>query len=224
MVAPSLNRKLNPESPEGLKTCTIRDIGNHFREGITKLPWTITQLSLLGFLIYLLAGTHPGNWIRCHLFDANGCAPRVILTIEAADITSEILLKKEKDYRKMTKTWPINWDEFLIKEFILKVSNIGVQSIRQITLTPSIILDNKEEGLMLLYKVDGSSELEQLNGHRIKLSGRDFREMSIWTKEGATLRLVGAIKKVKGKASKPQLSVEMECLDCQVKLEKTSFR
>lgn len=205
------------------KTCAISDIGNHFREGITKLPWTITQLSLLGFLIYLLAGTHPGNWIRCHLFDANGCAPRIIIAFEVTDITSTDLQKKEKDYRKITESWPVIWDEFLIKEFILKVSNIGVQSIREITLTPSIILDNNEEGLMLLYKVDGSSELKPATEQSIKLSGGNFRGMSIWTKEEATLRLVGAIKKVKAEASKPQLSVEMECPDCQVKLEKTSY-
>ena len=105
----------------------------------------------------------------------------------------------------------------------MKVSNIGVQSIREITLTPSIILDNNEEGLMLLYKVDGSSELKPATEQSIKLSGGNFRGMSIWTKEEATLRLVGAIKKVKAEASKPQLSVEMECPDCQVKLEKTSY-
>lgn len=205
-------------------TDTKIKVCQYFQKGITKLPWTIAQLVVVGILLYSLADTYPGNWIRCHLFDANGCAPRVKIEFAGEDVTPSELIKKKIDYDNLLKNWPKDWKTFIIKEYKLIIDNVGIQNIQEIILNPSIISKDNANGLMLLYKIDGRTQVGSSKDKTIKLTASDFRKVSSWSKERATLSLVGAVIRRKGEAPKPELRLELICSKCQVKFEKVSYR
>lgn len=200
-----------------------KDVYKEFYKGLVSIP----KLIILAITIALLSLTPLGNLIMCKLFDADGCKPRIELSISSEPITNCDHGWLEGKYTSIDKPSNLDLSKFVLVEYLVRINNKGFEYINKMKLRVKTIVtsDNVQARLIGYDITTGPSFKKYIGNNEFDLNSDCFViEAWYWrlfTKEHAILKVAVAYPvKEYNNTNSEVLIIEGECDSCQTPFKK----
>ena len=177
----------------------------------------------LGLLLYLLSLTYLGNFIRCKLFDSQGCLPSISSSlIEQSQVTRDQM--KRENFTTLGAGGSVS-DNYTLIKCKIQISNNGFENTDSLIMTArAFSAQGGATPILVGYKVESPpAKLLCLpvfdeNKKLFNIKGPCFSENKRWwKKEQVSISLIFRFTK---KMVTRSLLLELRCQGCQVLYKK----
>ena len=217
----------NSEMGSGLRVQKLDSAMNWIRDNCKKPIFSvlkyILKFGIPAVVIYCLGSSFYGNWLRCKLFDTQGCLPKLIIEAQTLDLNSSSKTFLEQRYTKINIPENIDSSAWTVITYLITLKNIGYESVGAVTFRADpLATSDTHEALLICYRVMSgpftAAKIYEDTKKCFKIEGYHFQDSSERrVKEQSQLEFVVAYpSKVYNKTSGDVILLQAECESCQV--------
>lgn len=196
------------------------------KEKVSEKLFLLVELFILAIIIFILSITPVGNLLRCKLFDAQGCKPKIKIEVNIIGDENRDHSYIEKNYRIIDKPRNLDLNRFVLMAYIVSLKNKGYESIENLTLKVRPLLGSKTNHPRIIgYRMIGEKQDLDVPYDTIEKSllvtSKHFVDeswLTRWTltwEEAKIKILIGYPIKLYNNSSNNILMLEVKCEGCQ---------